>query len=80
MTNEEKKEESLPKIIITWRSTPKKTVFSVKEAVLLRKSPTGGDGYARGSGHLYFNPTTNRYEKPTSIDAYIPPRRRRSAL
>jgi hypothetical protein len=65
-----------PKVVISWSTTMKKTIYDVKEAVQLRKSPTGADGYARGSGFLYFNPDTGRYEKPTSIDPM--PKRRRS--
>jgi hypothetical protein len=61
------REEQEPKVVIGWSSTLKKTVYDVRELPALRKSAGGGTGY------LYFNPTTNKYERPHSIDFFSPP-------
>jgi hypothetical protein len=60
------REEQEPKVVIGWSSTLKKTVYDVRELPALRKSAGGGTGY------LYFNPTTNKYERPRSIDFFSP--------
>jgi hypothetical protein len=62
------REEQEPKVVIGWSSTLKKTVYDVRELSALRKPASPG-----GTGYVYFNPTTNKYERPHSIDFFSPP-------
>lgn len=66
MTNEKEKKEE-PRFMVTWQTTPKKTIYNAFELNTLKK-PSGN-----GSGYLRFNPESNTYEKPAAIDA-LPPR------
>jgi hypothetical protein len=61
--SDNKEEEQEPKVVIGWSSTLKKTEYDVRELSALRKPATPS-----GTGYLYFNPTTNNYERYRSID------------
>jgi hypothetical protein len=69
MTNPPEEE---PNVVISWSTTMKKSVYSVKDLVNLRKRRTDGE-----LGYDYYNNFTDRYERPRSIDPVVLPRRRR---
>jgi hypothetical protein len=69
MSSREEQEQQKERVILSWSSTMKKTTYTIDELNTLKQS-TGGSGWK------YFNPTTNAYEKPRSIDL-IPPKRKR---
>jgi hypothetical protein len=69
------REEQEPKVVIGWSSTLKKTVYDVRELSALRKPASPG-----GTGYVYFNPTTNKYERPRSINFSPPPSKKKRPL
>jgi hypothetical protein len=68
MTNPSSEEE--PNVVISWSTTMKKSVYSVKDLANLRKKRTDGQ-----LGYDYYNNFTNRYERPRSNDPVVPRRR-----
>ncbi len=61
---DDQKEE--PKVVLTWNTTTKATVYTASELRQLRKG-LGGQGFA------YYNPVTEKYEQPRSMNALINP-------
>lgn len=58
MISREEQEQQKELVMLSWSSTTKTTTYTVDELVALKKN-SGGQGW------LYYNPTTNAYEKPT---------------
>jgi hypothetical protein len=69
MISREEQEQQKERVILSWSSTMKKTVYDSSELDTLKKS-SGGRGW------LYYNPVTDSYERPTSIDL-VPKRKQR---
>jgi hypothetical protein len=63
--------EEKPNVVISWGTTMKKSVYSVKDLASLRKRRADGQ-----LGYVYYNSHRDTWERPRSIDPVVPRRRR----
>jgi hypothetical protein len=70
--NNNRSEEKEPKkVVLTWSSTMKPSVYDIRELPAIRKKRTDGE-----LGYVYYNSHRDTWELPRSVDVILPPRRR----
>jgi hypothetical protein len=68
--NTPSEEKEPKKVVLTWSSTMKPSVYDIRELPAIRKKRTDGQ-----LGYVYYNSHRNSWELPRSISMIEPPKR-----